>query len=614
LACSDYTIKGNGNNAGADDTAGNTGTGDSTLTSSACPDLSAPVEDCGFSDSCHYEIGGFEPVVAWAIPGTSLAMPAVVDLDGDGMPEVIANIIDSIFPVPGRLQVWAGDGSGMLWEDTTHEIAYGGHPAVADLDGDGRPEILETIQYSDNLFGAGEFSVGAWSWDGDFLGESDHFKDFSFDHATGLAISDMDHDGSPEIIAGRAILHADLSTRGIGRYGRGATMGEVGFIAEGSHPAVVDLDLDGEEEVIVGNAIYDADGNTIWADPFGYDGSPSIGNFDADPEGEFFVAYGNTYRLHDTDGSMIWGPVTIQSGNILSSPAVGDLDGDGIPEIVVAGGNELHVVRADGSIFWKARVTDQTGATGASIFDFDADGVPEVVYIDEVEMVAYNGTDGTVKFRSTEHGSVTMYDYPVIVDVNNDNHADILVANQTNNEGIVVYRDATNSWAPARKIWNQHPYSITNINDNATVPTNATANFSIYNNYHSAQALAPGETLGDDLQAEIVSLCEEDCDSGWLRVVVRLRNLSTRDLDAGLYLALYARTGSGDVLVEAKQTPAAVVAGKTSEGLVFSVPSELAAGASGLLLRADDNGTGTGLIAECVENDNEFWSEGPFCQ
>lgn len=614
LGCIDYGLKNPVNNPGADDTADDTGGYVTGITNSECEDLSAPRVECGQSDACDFRIGGFEPVILWAIPGTSLAMPAVADLDGDGTPEVIANIIDSFLPVPGRLQVWYGDGSGMMWDDPARAIAYGGHPAVADLDGDGRPEVLETIQYQDNLFGSGDYTVGMWSWDGDFLGESAHFTDGSLDHATGLAVADLDGDGSPEVIAGRAILHADLSTRAVGRVGRGAGMGSIGFVAEGTTPAVADLDLDGQQEVIVGNAIYDADGNTLWADPMGEDGTISVANLDSDPEGEFVATWGNTYRAHDTDGRLLWGPDTIQSGNILSAPAIGDLNADGSPEIVVAGGNALRVLQADGSLLWDARVTDESGATGASIFDFEGDGVPEVVYIDEVELVAFDGANGSIKFLSTTHASVTMYDYPVIADVDADGHANILVANQSSEGGVVVYQDETNSWAPARTLWNQHAYSITNINDDLSVPANPTQNFTLYNNYHSAVATPPGEAIGDDLQAEIVSVCDADCGAGWLRVVARVLNRSTRDLDAGVWLSLYARTDDGYQLVSSAQTAERMPSGMTSKGVVFSVPADLARDMDGLLVRADDNGTGTGLISECVENDNEYWEEGARCR
>ena len=50
-----------------------------------------------------------------------------------------------------------------------------------------------------------------------------------------------------------------------------------------------------------------------------------------------------------------------------------------------------------------------------------------MVYIDEVEMAAYDGATGALKFYSTEHSSATIFDYPVIADVDGDDHAEIVV-------------------------------------------------------------------------------------------------------------------------------------------------------------------------------------------
>ena len=71
----------------------------------------------------------------------------------------------------------------------------------------------------------------------------------------------------------------------------------------------------------------------------------------------------------DADERLLWGPMEIQGGNILSTPAVADLDNDGMPEIVMAGGNTLWTLNHDGTLLWEAPVTDESGATGASIFD-----------------------------------------------------------------------------------------------------------------------------------------------------------------------------------------------------------------------------------------------------
>src|SRR5690606_27875615 len=37
--------------------------------------------------------------------------------------------------------------------------------------------------------------------------------------------------------------------------------------------------------------------------------------------------------------------------------------------------------------------------------------------------------------------------------------------------GLVVLRDRLDRWASSRPLWNQHAYSVTNVNDDATIPS-----------------------------------------------------------------------------------------------------------------------------------------------
>ncbi len=610
-ACQDYDLNGKDTDPGGsshDHDTTDTGVDDGD----ACPTLSSDPEAVAPNDACDFAVTSFDPVISWQVEENSLALPAVGDIDGDGIPEIVAVFDDGLLG-PGRLAAYHGDGSGMVWEDNSRNYAYGSGPTLADVDADGSPEIFAVEMVSDNLFTCGSYEVVALDATGNDLWQTPAYTHCEFDHATGIIVSDMNHDGSPEIIAGDVILNADGTERAVGQYAdsRGSPTG-FGTILEGTFPAVADLDLDGQEELITGNTIYDIDGRRIWRDTSYSDGSISVANLDEDPEGEFVVAYGNTFRAHDTNGDLLWGDITIPSGNILSSPAIADLDGDGRVEVVIAGGNELDVVHADGSLMWKAHVSDQSGATGASVFDFDGDGVPEVVYIDEVEMIAYNGADGVVKFRSGEHTSVTMYDYPVVADVDGNGHADIVVMDE-GAAGMEVFRDASDAWAPAREVWNQHAYSITNINDDLTVPVSQTPNWTVYNNYHAALALPPGVALGADLEGEILQVCEDDCDTGQLRVLARANNTGTSEIPAGVPVALYAIVGGDRVLLATQSTPSAIPAETSSAGIEYVVDAASVAGASALYLVVDDDGSGASAIPECLEDDNGFQFDGPFC-
>jgi hypothetical protein len=72
-----------------------------------------------------------------------------------------------------------------------------------------------------------------------------------------------------------------------------------------------------------------------------------------------------------------------------------------------------------------------------------------------------------VKLQIDGHGSGTLWEYPLVVDVDNDGQSEIVVTNNNYaygvKAGVTVIGDLEQSWVPARKIWNQHAYHITNM-------------------------------------------------------------------------------------------------------------------------------------------------------
>ena len=575
-------------------------------------------EEVGVGDQCGEPEEGFEPVVEWSAGGSEgcLSQPIVADVNGDGLPEIIVNFTD-LFGGAGDLKVLFGDGSGTLWQRSTANMAYGSPPAAGDIDGDGMAEIVVVREHASGLFADGDYTAALYDHDGTELWESEHFIKLDFDWATAPVITDMDHDGHFEIVVGRVILDAETgSTRGQGAYGHGSygitTLGGL-TICEASVPAVTDLDLDGMEEVIVGNAAYDVDGNTLRYDASQEDAMIGVANLDDDPEGEIVAITGNTVRAQDTDGSILWGPITVKTANILATPAIGDLDLDGYPEIVTAGGNQLICLNHDGTTLWTARVTDESGATGASIFDFEGDGLPEVVYIDEVEMVAYDGATGAIKFHSTEHASNTMFDYPTIADVDGDDQAEIIVCHNGWSYAMSVYGDAEERWVPARDVWNQHAYDIDNVNDDGSVPSTRSYGFTTHNTWHSAIA-TDGVGIEDDLEAEISDVCLDDCDTGSVWVAVRLRNTGLADTSEDITMALYAVVGEDMTLLTTQVVPASIASGYSSDATWIELDAADLIDVEALWLAADDDGAGNGAIRECAEANNGFQHSGPFCE
>ncbi|MBM76797.1 MAG: hypothetical protein CMK59_15430 [Proteobacteria bacterium] len=601
-----------------------------------CSGNSSPAEEIGGADECTHQEGSFTPITEWTY-GTGmgcLAMPVVADLDRDGDAEVILNALDpfvggNMFNPIGSLTVLHGDGSGILWKDDTAQLGQGSTFAVGDINSDGFPEIIAVREYESGIISStgimpdGEYAVVAWDASGQVLWESEHYNKLHFDHAVAPIIADMNGDGTVEIIVGKVILNPDGTTRGIGALGRGSYgVNWVPFLefwsTEATVPAVSDLDLDGQQEVIVGNGRYDLNGNTILqhqpapGETEAPDGMISIANLDDDPQGEILSVTGNTLRAIDTDGSVMWGPIVMPYANILATVAVADLDNDGHPELVTAGGNAIHVLNHDGSTLWEQQATDNSGATGASIFDFEGDGIPEVVYIDEVQLVAFDGPTGEIKYQTDDHGSNTMFDYPVIVDVDGDDEAEVLVCHNGYTHALSVYGDENNSWMTARPLWNQHPYSITNIEENLSIPTNPEPSFSHSNTWHSAIA-EPGVPVVANIDTEILDLCTEECDNQTVWLTIRVRNRGELDIGTGINITVYAQTPDGLNPIATTVLNNSLPVGWASESIEIELDANLLSEATNLWVVSDDNGEGTSLIQECSEQDNKIIVEGPFC-
>jgi len=570
--------------------------------------------------SCSQLPGTFNPIVEWeGVPGRhSRSLAAVADLDGDGRPEIIATVTGAAAGSNGDLIALHGDGSGILWQKADTG-GYGSGPTIGDVDGDGKVDIFTVRAKGSQLPLANQtYTIVRRDNMGNQVWESAVYDDLDFDYATGIVLSDMDHDGSVEIIAGRVILNEDGTQRGKGAWGKGSWGLHPQAIilpefAESALPAVADLDLDGVEEVITGNAMYAPDGSTIWHDPDQEDGMIAVANLDDDPEGEFVASSFDTVRAVDTDGTILWGPLQLENANIVSVAAIADLDGDGSPEIVVAGGNQIIALHADGTQLWSNPVVDESGASGASLFDFEGDGVLEVVYFDEKEMVAYDGLTGAVKFFNEEHASGTMMDYPVIADVDADGHAEIIVSHDNFGSAFSVYGDASDSWAPARRLWNQHQYFIDNINDDYTIPVDVAPNFTTHNTWHSAiNPLLLAQEL-KELEVEIVDTCDVNCRGDVFYLLARVANRSEFELPAAVPVTLYGVNGSVRTPLETLRTEAPTPSGLTGEVLTFKPTAADVRLFERLEVTVDDDGFGLGVYRECDEENNTTGVDGPFC-
>ena len=620
IACSDHSLNPTDKYVDeVEDSQGDT-TGNVSTEPAECLSESIPPEEIPSGDVCPIvPEGGFTPIVEWSFGFGEgcLSLPTVGDIDKDGYAEVAINVIDPFAVISGGtgdLVVLYGDGSGERFRKTDAMLAYGSPLALGDVNADGIVEIIGVREYASAMFfTSGEYAVVAWDAQGNELWESEHFINTDFSWASAPVLADMNGDGLSEIVVGHVILNADGSTRGVGEHGIGS-YGIVDFgdvsIVESAVPAVTDLDLDGAMEVVVGNARYDIDGNAIYFDPYVDDGMVAIANLDDDPEGEYVTTTGASIRAFDTDGNTLWGPITYPApANILSPPTIADIDGDGYPEILSAGGNELRAYNHDGSLLWSANVVDESGATAASVFDFEGDGVPDVVYIDEVKMYAFDGPTGGLKFSNDKHASGTMFDYPVVVDIDGDDQAEILVCHNGFDHAFSVYGDQDESWMPARSVWNQHAYHINNINDDLSIPSNTVSSFVHNNTWHSGVMATAGELTRSNVEVEILDVCTDECEEGMLWLSIRLKNTGESVVPAGTTMSIYGLNDTVETWIASISIPESIEPNWTSESFQVGVFTNDILDANAIVVSADDDGTGTGLLQECSEWDNKIQTD-----
>jgi hypothetical protein len=409
------------------------------------------------------------PVVEWAwtssaVQPTALNVmmtPSVVDLDGDGTPEIVFGSTASTgggSVEAGYLRAVRGDTGAEVFTvtDTAYQINTTSSVAVGDIDGDGRPEIIACDTSGARLI--------AFEHDGTFKWRSASLEAVYWGAP---AIADLNQDGTPEIVVGRQVLSAAGAILWTGTGGRGN-------LGQGPLSLVADVDDDGAPEVVAGNTVYSATG-TIERTSLLPDGSNAVANFDVDGQAEIvLVAGGRVWLLEDTL-AVKWGPVVIPGGGTGGPPTIADFDGDGAPEIGVAAATRYAVFETDGTLKWAAVTQDSSSnVTGSSVFDFDGDGAAEVVYSDELRLWVYRGTDGAVLYQ-TPLSSCTWHEYPLVADVDADSHAEIVAVANNNcgfgsQRGVYVFGDPEDAWVPTRRIWNQHTYHITNVAADGSIP------------------------------------------------------------------------------------------------------------------------------------------------
>jgi uncharacterized membrane protein len=239
----------------------------------------------------------------WSVPVADrfVTIPVLADITGDG-------ILDIIVADKWDLRVYDYfNGGQLVWQYTQPDGLAGGQgafgaPAVADITGDGQPEIIinwgvfiEAIRADGSLL---------WQYN---TGNNAHFR------PSPVTVADVTGDGQMNLITASAIA---------------------GFGIIFNHTLMV----------------LDADGNLVWEQLVGDNSASASGVAaqDLTGNGVWEVVWNGSQDglliIRGSDGKRLFNEPFTRSGTVTDYPTLGDVDGDGVADIVLGGYNGIFVL------------------------------------------------------------------------------------------------------------------------------------------------------------------------------------------------------------------------------------------------------------------------------
>ncbi len=285
-----------------------------------------------------YCFRGKDGSIKWEAPtGGSDSPPTFADIDGDGKPEILHGGFD------GAIRCFNAEDGSAAWTLPVHNNAWiQTAPSLVDLNGDGNLDIV----------------VATWAF------SPDTDKIYAFDgtnrnllwskpldnHAYhGTAIGDIDNDGKPELIIG------DYDGKLYVFNGENGSLlwTYQGQVYIGAPATLADVNHDGYCDIIFcdgyGVGVLDRFGSLMWYYSIPNYGQTFRGVAVADVTGDgrndivFGTQTGKVYCLNGMNGTLHWS-VDLQAHigktfDINHAPLIADFDSDGLMDVFIVGGN-----------------------------------------------------------------------------------------------------------------------------------------------------------------------------------------------------------------------------------------------------------------------------------
>lgn len=369
-------------------------TKDASAGQTACGDIDNDgkleiVFGCYRNDSCIYALNSEDGSLLWkyntSLPnaeGCNDVAALIYDIDNDKNLDVVvpSSCNPTTFCFNGK------DGS-IKWQTRTR--GSDSPPTIADLDGDGKLEILH-----------GEF--GGWVICLDAETGSVNWEiavDLNSWIQTAPSIADLDGDGKLDFVVATWVLDTINQNRiyAFRGYDRkllwSYDLNDV--VYHGT--AISDIDLDGKPELIIGDYS------------------------------------GRLYALNGENGSLLWSFYDESNYVVYSPVLVADLNGDGICELVFTTQYYVYALKNDGTVLWRYTVPQYSGSfRGPALSDLNNDGLPDIVFgTSSGKVIALNGISGLeiFAFDLQQHygNNFSIGSAPILADFDKDGRMDMFI-------------------------------------------------------------------------------------------------------------------------------------------------------------------------------------------
>ena len=447
-----------------------------------------------------------------------LVIPLVGDIDGDKVPEIVCLAPNNNYNFYGSTQV-------MVFNTSTHQLIHTIDLPERVSTNDAAPYGIVKLPNGHVILVIALINQTLHAYDLTAMGTNPLWSTNTDSYGPNVSFTDFNSDSYPEIYIGNKIYDAETGVLLISDPSITNTASSYAHHNETpfghnpsslSSPCMADLVGDNKPDLILGNEIYDVlitnrnglTGNSITLSksitpPSGIsvDGHPQVADFNLDGYLDVFVSKKDTtnadvgcyvWDVHNNTVSNALVIPTNDSGK--SIPLIADVDNDNALEIVIqcraTSGNAVKCFKYDTlsdsfTLMWDIYVDEDSYSNSMSVFDFNNDGENDLLISDQTTVRIVNGSghshltgNDTIPvyvLTSLTFGECTVMQYPIVADVDADGSAELVVlglfgSGHTYQAYLNVFKSASTPWAPARKVWNQYMYNVTNVNEDLTIP------------------------------------------------------------------------------------------------------------------------------------------------